>query len=251
MSRADAKQISSRSSAAGIEDDAAGAAARFAERAEREDLAEVAYATFDSPLGIGLVAATERGVVAVGAAQPGASTTSSNELAAEISPRILELPGRLDEARRELDQYFEGTPARVRPRRSTGGWSAAASTAGSCARPRRLPFGVTSTYGEIAARAGNPRAYRAAGTALGHNPIPIVVPCHRVLRAGGLIGDYGGGPEMKEFLLRLEGAIVSTSLSTCQVDSQPRLSTMHVDPNSPSARAHQAPAGGARAARAR
>ena len=66
---------------------------------------------------------------------------------------------------------------------------------------------MTASYGEVAARAGNPRAFRAAGTALGHNPIPIVVPCHRVLRAGGMLGNYGGGPEMKEFLLKLEGAL--------------------------------------------
>ena len=69
----------------------------------------------------------------------------------------------------------------------------------------KVPYGATSTYGEVAARAGNPRAYRAAGTALGHNPIPIVVPCHRVLRAGGVLGKYGGGPEMKAFLLAARG----------------------------------------------
>jgi methylated-DNA-[protein]-cysteine S-methyltransferase len=71
----------------------------------------------------------------------------------------------------------------------------------------KLPYGVTSSYGEVAARAGNPRAYRAAGTALGRNPIPLVVPCHRVLQSGGGIGEYGGGPEMKEWLLRMEGAV--------------------------------------------
>ena len=127
-------------------------------------------------------------------------------LAADVSPRILELPGRLDEARRELDEYFAGRRREfdleldwrlVRP-----------GFYGRVLRETaKLPFGVTTSYGEIAARAGNPRAYRAAGTALGHNPIPLVVPCHRVLRAGGELGDYGGGPEMKEFLLRLEGAI--------------------------------------------
>ncbi len=72
---------------------------------------------------------------------------------------------------------------------------------------KKLPFGVTSTYGEIAARAGNPRAARAAGTALATNPIPLVIPCHRILRAGGVVGQYGGGPAMKQSLLVAEGAL--------------------------------------------
>jgi methylated-DNA-[protein]-cysteine S-methyltransferase len=123
-----------------------------------------------------------------------------------VSPRVLELPRRLDEARGELEQYFDGSRREFEleidwrlVRRGFYG-RVLRNTA-------KLPFGVTSTYGEIAARSGNPRAYRAAGTALGTNPIPIVVPCHRVLRTGGAIGDYGGGPEMKRGLLELEGAI--------------------------------------------
>jgi methylated-DNA-[protein]-cysteine S-methyltransferase len=70
-----------------------------------------------------------------------------------------------------------------------------------------VPFGQVITYGDAAAQAGNPRAFRAAGTALGTNPLPIVVPCHRVIRGGGKLGNYGGGPEMKRFLLELEGAV--------------------------------------------
>jgi methylated-DNA-[protein]-cysteine S-methyltransferase len=195
----------SRLFAGGVAAEAAGAAATVKERAAREGLADVAYASYDSPLGPGQVAATDRGVVAIGLPNRGEDDFLA-ELSAGISPRILELPERLDQARRELDQYFAGSRrefeleldwALVR-----GGFYARVLRATA-----QLPFGATSTYGEVAARAGNPRAYRAAGTALGANPIPIVVPCHRVLRAGGLIGDYGGGPEMKEFLLRLEGAI--------------------------------------------
>lgn len=204
MSRADTKQISS-ILGAGIERDAAAAAARLAERAEREGLTEVAYATFDSPLGTGVVAATRRGIVRVALPNEELETTLER-LAAGISPRILEQPGRLDAARRELEQYFEGRRHEfdltldwrlVRP----GFYSRVLH------ETAKLPFGLTASYGEIADRAGNPRAYRAAGTALGHNPIPIIVPCHRVLLAGGKLGNYGGGPEMKEFLLRLEGAI--------------------------------------------
>jgi methylated-DNA-[protein]-cysteine S-methyltransferase len=204
MSRADAKDIA-RALGAGIGEQAATAAARLADRVEREDLAEVAYASFDSPLGTGLVAATRRGVVRVGLPNERLDETIER-LAADVSPRILELPGRLDDARRELDQYFEGRRRRfdleldwrlVRP----GFYSRVLR------ETAKLPFGVTASYGEIADRAGNPRAYRAAGTALGHNPIPLIVPCHRVLLAGGRVGNYGGGPEMKEWLLKLEGAI--------------------------------------------
>lgn len=206
MNRADARTLS-RTLTAGIAADAADAAARLSRRADREGLADVAYATYESPLGTGHVAATERGVVSVGL--PNLSLeTFLEQIAAGVSPRILELPSRLDAARRELSQYFEGSRREFELeldwRLVRGGFY------GRVLRETaRLPFGATSTYGEVAARAGNARAYRAAGTALGSNPIPIVVPCHRVLRSGGLIGDYGGGPAMKEFLLRLEGAITA------------------------------------------
>jgi methylated-DNA-[protein]-cysteine S-methyltransferase len=185
--------------------DAAAAAARFAERAEHDDLVQVAYAPYDSPFGPGHVAATRRGIVAIRLPRY-SEDAFLEQLAGGVSPRVLELPARLDDARRELDEYFAGE------RQSFDlplDWSLVrAGFAGRVLRATaKLPFGSTSTYGEIAARAGNPRAFRAAGTALGSNPIPIVVPCHRVLRAGGLIGDYGGGPEMKEGLLRLEGAL--------------------------------------------
>lgn len=184
---------------------AAEAATRFAERAAAEGAADVAYARVDTPLGAATVAATGRGLVAVGLPNRRLDEFLA-ELSVGISPRLVEAPGRLDEIRRELDEYFEGR------RRSfdvpldwtlvPGGFyrKVLRETA-------RLPFGTTLTYGEIAARAGNPRAHRAAGTALGSNPIPIVVPCHRILRSGGDPGNYGGGPEMKRWLLRLEGAL--------------------------------------------
>ena len=187
----------------GAADEAARAAARLTADAERE--AEVGYATVETPLGLAMLAATRRGLVRVGL--PNESLEEFlDELAADLSPRILELPNRLDLARRELSEYFEGRRSEFDLRLD---WSLAGS--GFSRRVLRetakLPYGATSTYGELAARAGNPRAYRAAGTALGHNPLPLVVPCHRVLRAGGVIGNYGGGPWMKEYLLRLEGAI--------------------------------------------
>jgi methylated-DNA-[protein]-cysteine S-methyltransferase len=202
---ADAKQIST-VLGAGIDREAAAAAARFAERAEREGLVEVAYATLDTPLGTALVANTDAGLVRV--MLPNESVDEILErIAGELSPRLLELPARLDRERRELDEYFGGRrrefdlPIDWRLTKP-GFYREVLRTA-----TRKLPFGATASYGEVAAWAGNPRAYRAAGSALGHNPIPIVVPCHRVLRSGGEIGQYGGGPEMKRFLLRLEGAL--------------------------------------------
>ena len=130
-------------------------------------------------------------------------------LAERISPRIVEAPGTLDTARRELDEYFSGhREAFDLPldwRLVPGGFYRKVLRATA-----RLPFGITATYGEIAARAGNGRAHRAAGTALGSNPLPIVVPCHRIIRSGGDPGNYGGGPELKRWLLRLEGALDDT-----------------------------------------
>ncbi len=185
--------------------EAAEATRRLAERAAKEGLVDIAYATLDTPLGTAMVAATDRGLVRV--MLPNDSVDETLErLAADLSPRLLELPSRVDRERRELDEYFGG---RRQEFELSLDWRL--TTTDFYRRVLRatakLPFGATATYAEMAAEAGNPRAYRAAGSALGHNPIPIVVPCHRVLRAGGDIGQYGGGPEMKEWLLRFEGAL--------------------------------------------
>jgi methylated-DNA-[protein]-cysteine S-methyltransferase len=172
------------------------------ERAAAEGLLDVAYATVDSPLGELLVAATPRGLVRL---SYGAEGEVLEDLAGRLSPRILEAPARLDEVRRELDEYFDG-------RRSEFDlpidWSLTRGFTGKVLRATaRIDFGKTSTYAEVAGRAGSPRAVRAAGNALGANPIPVVVPCHRVLRTGGALGGYTGGVERKEFLLRLEGVL--------------------------------------------
>jgi methylated-DNA-[protein]-cysteine S-methyltransferase len=177
----------------------------LAARASEEGLLDVAYATLDTPLGEAAVAATPRGLVRVALPNEGVDGMLSR-IADDLSPRILEYPARLDEARRELEEYFEGRRDRFELpldwRLSHPGFYRRVLRATS-----RVPFGEVITYGDAAARAGNPRAFRAAGTALGSNPLPIVVPCHRVIRAGGDVGNYGGGPEMKRFLLRLEGAL--------------------------------------------
>jgi methylated-DNA-[protein]-cysteine S-methyltransferase len=179
--------------------------ARLAAQASDEGLLDVAYATVDTPLGEVVVAATDRGLVRV--ALPGESLEDVlTRLARDVSPRVLTYPQRLDEVRRELDQYFEGRRERFELpldwRLSHSGFYRRVLRATS-----KVPFGQVITYSDAAKRAGSPRAFRAAGSALGSNPIPIVVPCHRVVRSGGEIGNYGGGPEMKRFLLEHEHAL--------------------------------------------
>jgi methylated-DNA-[protein]-cysteine S-methyltransferase len=178
----------------------------LAERAAAEGLLDVAYTTVDSPLGPLMIAATPRGLVRVSYSQFRDDDAVLADLARRVSPRVLEAPGRLDRARRELDEYFEG-------RRTEFDLSIDwALTRGFTTEVLRataaVGFGQTSTYAEVAGAAGSPRAVRAAGNSLGSNPMPIVVPCHRVLRTGGALGGYTGGVERKEFLLRLEGILV-------------------------------------------
>jgi methylated-DNA-[protein]-cysteine S-methyltransferase len=179
-------------------------------RAERDGLIDVAYAEVDSPFGELLVARTDRGVVRVALPTERGHQRSRDEvleeLAAAVSPRVLESPQRLDEERRELEAYFEG---RRRKFEVPVDWALyPEGFRGRALRAvARIPYGKVKTYTEIAKEAGNPRAFRAAGTACGHNPIPLIVPCHRVVKSGGGIGSYGGGPEMKRALLDLEGAL--------------------------------------------
>jgi methylated-DNA-[protein]-cysteine S-methyltransferase len=177
----------------------------LADRAAAEDLLDVAYATTDSPLGPLIVAATPRGLVRVAYADSTSRDQVLEMLAARVSPRVLEAPARLDEPRRELDQYFEGRRTKFE---LPIDWSHLRGFTQKVLRETaRIDFGELRTYADVAAGAGSPRAVRAAGNALGANPMPIVVPCHRVVRTGGGIGGYTGGPERKEFLLRLEGTL--------------------------------------------
>jgi methylated-DNA-[protein]-cysteine S-methyltransferase len=157
-----------------------------------------------SPFGDLVVATTRRGLVRL--AYPNEDRDQVLEkLASALSPRVLEAPARLDRVRRELDEYFDGRRRRFDfpvDYALTGGFTRKVLRATA-----RIPFGSLSTYTEVAGRAGNPRAYRAAGNALGSNPIPIVVPCHRVVHTGGGLGGYTGGLDRKRFLLSLEGAL--------------------------------------------
>jgi len=176
----------------------------LAERAEADGLIDVAYANADSPFGPLLLAATPGGLVRVNLPSYDPEETLE-ELAAKVSPRVLEAPERLDTARREFDLYFEGRLTEFDlpiDWRLTGGFRGRVQRAIA-----RIPYGQTRTYTDMARSAGNERAVRAAGTACGSNPIPIVVPCHRVLRSGGGLGGYGGGLPMKEALLKMEGVL--------------------------------------------
>jgi methylated-DNA-[protein]-cysteine S-methyltransferase len=177
------------------------AAARLGPEAEREGLIDVASATVDSPLGPLLVLATERGLLMLSYTDTSVDAKLAR-IAARVSPRILEAPARLDGVRRELDEYFEGRRRRFE---IAIDWSLISGYARTVLeRTSEIPYGTAMTYAEVSAEAGNPRGARATGNALGSNPIPVVIPCHRVLRTGGALGGYTGGLDRKRFLLDLE-----------------------------------------------
>ncbi len=174
-------------------------------------LLDVAYVRHDSPLGPLLLVATPVGLVRISYLGALAGDDGRDEarvladLAARISPRVLAAPRALDEPRRELEQYFAG---RRRSFSLTLDWRLVGGFAGRVLQATaRIPYGTTQSYGQVAGEAGSPRASRAAGNALGSNPLPIVVPCHRVLHAGGGIGGYTGGVERKQALLGVEGVL--------------------------------------------
>jgi len=174
---------------------------RLADTAAEAGLVDVAYRTLASPLGLLLLAATPQGLVRV-AFEKESHDAVLERLAAAISPRIIYTPRSLDEPARQLDEYFAGNrrgfelPVDLRLahgfRRSV------------LLQLRTIPYGSTWSYSEAAAAAGNPRAVRAAGTACATNPVPLVVPCHRVVRSDGSLGGYGGGLDAKRMLLALE-----------------------------------------------
>jgi methylated-DNA-[protein]-cysteine S-methyltransferase len=177
--------------------------ARLAGAAERDGLLDVAYRTVDSPFGTLLVAATTEGVVRVAFEREDHDAVLSR-LASTISPRILRSGGRTDPVARQLDEYFAGRRREfdvpidlqlVRGFRRT-----------VIAHLADIPYGSTRSYAAVARSAGNPAAVRAVGSACSHNPVPLVLPCHRVVRSDGALGQYLGGAEAKAALLALEGA---------------------------------------------
>ena len=183
--------------------DAAAAASRFAATAP----ADVHYALVDSPIGTLVAAATPHGLATLSYAdQFDGADGVLDWVAAKLSPRMLEAPARLDDVRRELDEYFEG---RRHDFDLPLDWSLASQFGRRILKATAaIPFGQVSTYGKVAAQAGNPKASRAAGRALGTNPIPIVVPCHRVIGSSGQLTGYTGGLDRKVALLQIEGVVL-------------------------------------------
>jgi methylated-DNA-[protein]-cysteine S-methyltransferase len=177
--------------------------ARLAAAADRDDLLDVAYRTVDSPVGSLLIAATPVGLVRVAFSSEGHDVVLQN-LSDRISSRLLQAPKRLDAVARQLEEYFSG-------RRHTFDvpldWQLSKGF-------RRvvlshlaidIDYGTTASYSTLARLSGSPKAVRAVGTTCATNPIPVVVPCHRVVRADGKLGGYRGGPAAKRTLLDLEG----------------------------------------------
>ncbi|MFF3665846.1 methylated-DNA--[protein]-cysteine S-methyltransferase [Microtetraspora malaysiensis] len=177
--------------------------ARLAQAASDSDLLDVAYRTVATPVGELLLAATERGLVRVAFEREGFDQVLDT-LAAKISPRVLAAPKRLDTVARELEEYFAGT------RRAFDVPLDYALSAGFRQTVQhylpRIGYGHTLTYKQVAEQVGNPKAVRAVGTACATNPLPVVVPCHRVLRTDGGLGGYIGGLDAKTSLLTLEKA---------------------------------------------
>ena len=180
-------------------------AARIAPAAAERRMLDVAVATVPSPLGDLLVAVTPRGLARVAFTEERRDEVLA-ELARSLSPRILESAAATDDVRRQLDEFFDAGRTTFEfpvDRRLIHGIARDVLRATS-----RIAYGEVSTYGEVARRIGHPTAARAVGRALGSNPIPIVIPCHRVVGAGGALTGYAGGLDRKVALLRLEGSLL-------------------------------------------
>ncbi|WP_134047737.1 methylated-DNA--[protein]-cysteine S-methyltransferase [Mycobacteroides franklinii] len=177
--------------------------ARLAVAADLDGVLDVAYRVVDTPVGPLLVAATEQGLVRVAYAREDHDAVLQ-QLADKISPRVLHAPARLDTTARELDEYFAG----VRQDFDIPlDWRLSAGFRSTVLHHlHEIGYGHTASYATVATLAGSPKAVRAVGTACATNPLPVVVPCHRVVRSDGAMGGYLGGVEAKHFLLTLEAA---------------------------------------------
>jgi methylated-DNA-[protein]-cysteine S-methyltransferase len=181
----------------------ASAPPRIVDAAAAAGLLDVAYARLDSPVGTLVLASTPQGLARLAYVDEGQEDAVMQEIAARLSPRMLSAPRRLDEPRRELDEYFAG---RRRAFDLTLDLRLLSDfTRRILSATAEIPYGEVSTYKAVAAAAGSPRGSRAAGNALGSNPLPIVLPCHRVLHSGGGLGGYTGGLARKRVLLGIEG----------------------------------------------
>ena len=180
---------------------------RFRDAAVEARLLDAGYDVVDTPVGPLLVAATDRGLLRVSFDGGGDDPEAALEQIARLAgPRVLRAPRAVAAAHAELDEYFSGKRrAFDLPVDLRGQPGFAVSVLAELAK---VPYGHTQTYGELATRAGNPKAARAVGMVMNRNPLPIVLPCHRIVGASGSLVGYGGGLERKEHLLRLEGAIL-------------------------------------------
>lgn len=186
------------------DDDITRLRAQLAAAADRDDLLDVAYRTVDSPVGSLLIAATPVGLVRVAFGNEGHDAVLQN-LSDRISSRLLHAPKRLDAVARQLDEYFSG---RRRTFEVPLDWELSKGFRRVVLSHLAVDvgYGTTASYGTLARLSGSPKAVRAVGTTCATNPIPVVVPCHRVIRADGALGGYRGGPAAKRALLELEGA---------------------------------------------
>jgi methylated-DNA-[protein]-cysteine S-methyltransferase len=176
---------------------------RLALAAQADGLLDVAYRTIDTPVGILLLAATDAGLVRVAYGNEDHDLVLQS-LSDRIGPRILHHPGRLDDAVRELDEYFAGQRRSFDVRLD---WRLSAGFRASVLQHLAdIEYGQTASYATVARLAGRPRAFRAVGTACATNPLPVIVPCHRVVKSDGGMGGYLGGVEAKATLLALEAA---------------------------------------------
>ena len=177
--------------------------ARLVTDADRAGLIDVAYRTVDSPVGALLVAATDQGLVRVAYEVQDHDAVLAT-VAAEVSPRLLRAPARLDDVARQLDDYFTGRRRGFDLRLDLRVATDFRRTVLRCLRD--IGYGSTASYTTVAAAAGSPSAVRAVGSACATNPVPVVVPCHRVVRSDGTVGQYVGGTAAKQLLLDLEAA---------------------------------------------
>lgn len=177
---------------------------RLARDAERAGTLDVGYRTVDTAVGPLLLAATPAGLVRVAFLAHDPEETELSRLAAKVSPRVLRAPARLDDAAVQIEQYLVGDRTAFDlplDLQLTGGFRRQVVE-----HLRHIGYGRRESYADVAAAVGNPKAVRAVGSACGHNPLPLVIPCHRVVRTDGSIGQYAGGAEVKARLLALEAA---------------------------------------------
>jgi methylated-DNA-[protein]-cysteine S-methyltransferase len=175
--------------------------AKLVEAAERQGVLDIAYGTVDTPVGSLLLAATADGLLRVAYEREGHGTVLER-LAALVSPRILRAPQRLEQPRRQIEEYFVGARTRFELRldyRLSKGFRRVVLS-----NLQHIDYGATKSYAQVAVDSGSPRAVRAVGSACATNPLPVVLPCHRVIRSDGSLGQYVGGADAKEKLLTME-----------------------------------------------